>query len=189
MSIVISSQFDAGNIECIDCSKAGDIRLRIRPDAGDVFFQWFYFRMTAPSQQRYSLVIENAGATSYPDGWDNYRVVASYDQKSWFRTDTSYVDGKLNFEIDTKSDVVWFAYFTPYSMERHQRQIARAAATPGVFIESLGSTLDGRSIDLVRIGNPDAALKIWAVIFTACSMITPCRVPYWNKPFFMWYPI
>ena len=105
MSISISSQFDGGNIECTSCNSSEDIRLKILPDAGGGFYQWFYFRMTAPAGNTYRLHIDNAATSSYPDGWKNYQVVASYDQTEWFRTDTTYDNGVLEFSIQTTSDV------------------------------------------------------------------------------------
>ena len=60
MSIVISSHFDGGNIQCTDCDRADNIRLKIEVDEGGEFYQWFYFRMTAPAGSRYQLHIDNA---------------------------------------------------------------------------------------------------------------------------------
>ena len=163
MSVVISNQFDGGNIECISCENPDNVRLNITPDAGGEFFQWFYFRMTAPAGNRYQLRIENAGSSSYPDGWKDYRVVASYDHNEWFRIDTQYIDGELQFALQTESDVVWFAYFEPYSLEQHTKLIAQCAIDSRVSVESLGKTHDGRDIDLIRIGDREKPLKIWAI--------------------------
>ena len=88
MSIVINSHFDGGNIRCTDCDRADNIRLNIEADEGGEFYQWFYFRMTAQAGCRYQLHIDNAGTSSYPKGWNDYRVVASYDRQDWLRIDT-----------------------------------------------------------------------------------------------------
>lgn len=119
--------------------------------------------MTAIAGQSYTLHIENASDSSYPKGWDNYRIVTSGNQQDWFRIPTEYENGSLRFTINPASDVVWFAYFTPYPMQRHQQLIAKTAAVPNVALQSLGTTLDGRSIDLLRIGDPNASLKIWSI--------------------------
>ena len=42
----ISANFDAGNIEVISLEDKQDVQLKIRPDFGDEFFQWFNFRLT-----------------------------------------------------------------------------------------------------------------------------------------------
>ena len=36
----------------------------------------------------------NAGKTTYPNGWTEYQVVASYDNQEWFRVPTKF-DGKV----------------------------------------------------------------------------------------------
>lgn len=163
MSISINACFDGGNIQCLQCDTRDNIRLKILPDAGHEFFQWFYFRLTAERGHEYTLCIENAGDSSYPKGWENYQVVASSDRENWFRINTEFENGKLVFKTQLSSDVMWFAYFTPYSMQRHQRLIARIASADGVSLESLGTTNDGRSLDLLRIGDPQAPLKLWAI--------------------------
>ncbi len=163
MAVVISSQFDGGNIECLSCDSADNIRLNIVPDAGGEFYQWFYFRMTATAGNHYQLHIDNAGSSSYPNGWKDYRVVASYDRKEWFRIDTSFSNDVLSFSLNTDSDTVWFAYFTPYSLQRHDDLIARCAVSSKAAVEVIGKTLDGRDIDLIRIGSVEKPLKIWAI--------------------------
>jgi len=161
--VVISDQFDGGNIECVSCDRADNIRLNIKPDAGDAFYQWFYFRLTGSAGQRYTLNIENAGTSSYPDGWKNYRVVASYDQTEWFRTETDYRDGVLSFSIEAQSDVIWFAYFAPYSLQQHNALISQCATDERVSVEVLGKTHDGRDIDLLCIGDKNKPVRIWAI--------------------------
>ncbi len=163
MSIVISSQFDGGNIECVACENAEDIRLKISHDVGGEFYQWFFFRMTATSGNRYQLHIDNAGSSSYPNGWKDYRVVASYDRDDWFRIETQYTDGVLSFALDAEADTVWFAYFAPYTLQRHDDLIAACSIDHKTSVEVLGKTLDGRDIDLIRIGSRDKPLKIWAI--------------------------
>ena len=84
MSFSINSNFDGGNIEILNCDSADNIRLQIGKDEGDQFFQWFYFRLNGNADTRYTLHIENAHASSYPQGRDGYRVVASFDRDHWF---------------------------------------------------------------------------------------------------------
>ena len=163
MSVSISSAFDGGNIEVLDCQSDDNIRLNIVPDAGGEFYQWFYFRMTSVSGNSYQLHIDNAGSSSYPDGWKDYRVVASYDQLEWFRADTDYNDDVLSFTLCADSEVVWFAYFAPYSMVRHHQLISHCACDSRASVSVLGNTCDGRDIDLIRIGDPDKPLKIWSI--------------------------
>lgn len=161
--IVISSGFDGGNIECLSSEDPENIRLNIAHDAGGEFYQWFYGKLTGTRGQKYILHIENAGSSSYPDGWKDYNVVTSYDQVEWFRTSTDYQDGVLTFSITAESDVIWFAYFAPYTLHQHHSLISRCAARPNVSAQVLGKTLDGRDIDLLQIGDANKPLKIWSI--------------------------
>ena len=163
MSIAINSKFDGGNIECLRCEHADDIRLKISPDQGGQFFQWFYFRLTGEANVRYTLHIDNAHESSYPKGWQDYRVVASFDRQHWFRCDTEYTDGVLSFSVLADSNDVWFAYFTPYSMHRHDDFVASLSVNERVSTEVIGYTVEGRTMDLLVIGNPDMPRKIWAI--------------------------
>jgi len=160
MSIEISSQFDSGNIEVIDSSRADNIRLRIRPDFNGEFLQWFHFRVHGVRDLALTLKIENAGACSYAGGWPGYRCVASYDRQNWFRiAGTDYDDGTLNIAFTPEADTVWLAYFEPYSQERHLDFIGRCQASGLARVERIGTSLQGRDLDCVRIG--DGPRQVW----------------------------
>ena len=97
--------------------------------------------------------ITNAGSASFPSGWQGYRVCASYDRKRWFRVaNTEYKAGVLRWVLRSTRDTVWFAYFAPYSYERHQDLVGRCALAPSATVTVLGSTLAGRPLDLVTVG-------------------------------------
>lgn len=155
MSLHVSSAFDGGNIEVRDRSRPDDLRLAIRPDHGSDHFQWFCFRTVGGRGQDLRMVIENAADASFTTGWKDYRACASYDLEEWFRVPTSYRNGELVIEHRPERDACTYAYFAPYSLERHRSLIARAAGRAHVSV--VGRTVDGRDIDLVRIGEPDTA--------------------------------
>jgi murein tripeptide amidase MpaA len=90
-------------------------------------------------------------------------VVASRDRSHWFRVPTSYDNGVLEVELTADSDSLWFAYFEPYSFERHLDLLGRISASPRAALRSLGKTVDGRDLDMLVIGNEDAAKKIWVI--------------------------
>jgi len=163
MTITINSKFDGGNIKCVSSEHADNIRLEINRDEGGEFFQWFYFRLTADANIRYTLHIDNAQASSYPKGWEGYQVVASFDRQQWFRCETEYTDGVLSFSLQTTSNDVWFAYFTPYSTYQHDQLIATLSTRNCVSTEVIGQTVEGRNMDLVVIGNPAMKKKVWAI--------------------------
>ena len=115
MSLTIDSDFDGGNIRCLAARAPDRIRLEIVPDAGGEFFQWFYFSVRGAAGKDCVLRIENAGGVTYPDGWRDYRAVASEDGETWPRVATEY-DGKvLTIRQRPVGDEVRFAYFAPLS--------------------------------------------------------------------------
>ena len=91
--MMISSRFDGGNIECIDCSDPAAVTLEIRKDNQSDFYQWFYFRASGVGDLECRYLIRNAAGAAYTRGWENYQAVASYDREFWFRVPTRY-DGE-----------------------------------------------------------------------------------------------
>ncbi len=160
----ISSHFDSGNIEVIDQRDPSAVRLRIRRDAGQDHFQWFHFRITGARGTRLTLRIENAGEASYPEGFHDYRAAVTYDRVHYGRADTQF-DGKVLTIYDTpRLDTVYYSYFAPYSLERHADLVGWTASQPHVEYERLGASVEGRDMDLLRIGRPDVGKKICWII-------------------------
>lgn len=156
MSIHISSAFDAGAIEVVRADEAHAIDLRLRKDSHADIAQWFYFRLQGARGQRCKLRFLNAAEAAYPEGWKNYQAVASYDREHWFRVPTAF-DGKVMTISHTPlHDSIHYAYFEPYSWERHLSLLARAQLSPRARIVHLGRTIDGRDLDMVTIGDLEA---------------------------------
>lgn len=162
--IQVSSAFDGGNIECDKSDDPSDIQLRIRQDTHAEFFQWFYFRLSGAKGSDCVMRLKNAKDASYVHGWENYRAVASYDRKNWFRVDTAYQDGELKISHKPEFNSVYYAYFAPFSMERHADLIARSALSPKVWPSVLGTTADGQDMDLLTIGETgDDKKNFWLI--------------------------
>ena len=161
----ISSTFDAGAIEVVRLDDPAAIRLRLRQDNAADFHQWFHFRLMGAAGTAVRMVFENAATAAYPDGWRDYRCVASYDRQHWFRiASTHYENGELIVEHTPERDSVYYAYFEPYSHERHLDMIARAAMSPSARVRRLGSTVDGRDLDLVVVGDDQPGrAPIWII--------------------------
>ena len=160
----ISSNFDAGAISVIDSADSQNIRLALRGDNAASFSQWFYFRLQGAAYQPCRIRIENAGQSSYPEGWEDYQATASYDRSNWFRVPTHYEDGVLTIEHTPLAGSVYYAYFEPYSHEQHLNLLGDAQGSGLCQIDDLGSTAQGRDINLLTIGHQAASdLKIWII--------------------------
>ena len=160
----ISRNFDAGAISVIDSADSQNIRLALRGDNAASFSQWFYFRLQGAAYQPCRIRIENAGQSSYPEGWEDYQATASYDRSNWFRVPTRYEDGVLTIEHTPLAGSVYYAYFEPYSHEQHLNLLGDAQGSGLCQIDDLGSTAQGRDINLLTIGHQAASdLKIWII--------------------------
>ena len=163
MTIKISQNFDAGAIEIVDVSNVENIELNLRSDSHADIKQWFYFRLQGARDQEATIRILNAGDATYADGWVDYRAVASYDRENWFRVETEF-DGKvMTIKHTPETNSVYYAYFEPYSWERHLSMLGNVEQSELVSVEDLGSTVDGRDINVVVVGDPAAKKKVWII--------------------------
>ncbi len=162
-SLHISSQFDSGNIIVLNKENPEYIQLEIKKDIESVFYQWFHFRVNGAEGQPLGLHITNAPGSSYVEGWENYRAVASYDREEWFRVNTTYNGSELVIHHTPEYNTVYYAYFAPYSMERHHDLIAWAQQSRVVTVETLGDTLDGQPLDMLKIGHGENKKACWVI--------------------------
>lgn len=150
--MLINSQFDSGNICVLSLKSPTDIQLSINKDKGSDFYQWFHFKLHTTSFIPHKLTINDLAASAYPEGWKGYQAVASYDRETWFRIDTHFTGNELVMEVTPEHDSIYFAYFAPYSYERHLDLIADAQTHFDCQHELLGLTDDGREMNLLIVG-------------------------------------
>lgn len=167
--ISISSQFDSGAIDVISVADARDIQVRIRKDNAADFAQWFYFALHGAEHVPVVVRFMNAGQCAYPDGWEGYQVVASYDRQNWFRIDTQFDGSVMTARLTPETECVYLAYFEPYSYEQHLDLLGSACASSHVTQIRLGGTLDGRDMSVLRITDSSAPTpeverkKVWLI--------------------------
>lgn len=158
----ITSNFDSGNIEVVSAEQIDDIQLKIRKDNRSEFYQWFHFRLQCDSFEPHTLKITNVNTSAYPGGWADYKAVASYDRETWFRVDTEYNGSELVIKHYPEAASCYFAYFAPYSYERHQDLLSQAQNSGWTQLVDLGETLDGRDMSMLIVGEPEEGKKkIW----------------------------
>ena len=150
--------------------------------------QWFYFRVDgAMTGARAYFTILNGGEASLrnklytylrgrrlaslpgesaeaPEEWPDSDVVYSYDRKSWRRCLDTACDessGHLSWSLLAEADRVWFAYFAPYSMQRHDKLLDMCEANRPGSVREFGRSLDDRALHLVVVGR--GPLKCWVI--------------------------
>ena len=163
--IAINAAFDSGNIEVLSIDGAS-ARLSIPRDNHSEFYQWFHFRVSGAAGRELVLKIGDLNASAYPAGWTDYNACVSEDREYWGRAPSTFDKdedgGTLTIRYTPASDLTWFAYFAPYSMERHHDLIAQAAGSDGVAYRCLGTTLDGQPLDCLEMGEGETQVWLYA---------------------------
>ena len=163
MTIDISSTFDSGAIDVVATAE-DSAELRIRHDlksdgSRGEFLQWFHFRVSGAERSGAILQVTNAGESTYPGGWQDYRAMASVDRNRWLRMPTRF-DGKvLTIELPP-APATYVAYFEPFSWDRHLALLADCVAR-GARQRRLGSSLQGRDLDELMIGQ--GVQPVWII--------------------------
>jgi murein tripeptide amidase MpaA len=164
----IQAQFDGGNIEYIGVDTLKKtVLLNIKDDCNANEKQWFYFSATEVKNINYTYQICNAFDVSYPEAWATCSIVASYDQKEWFRVSTLYDGQSLKFLHLSRNETVYFALFAPYSYQQHQQLINKSLRHEHCKLIESGLSIKGKNIDLLRIDTdkPECCekLSIWVI--------------------------
>jgi len=164
MPIVISSVFDSGAVDvvAIDGNVAElHIRRDLRADGtpGE-FLQWFHFRVSGAERSGATLRFTNAGATTYPAGWQDYRAVASTDRARWTRLPTHFDGTTMTIDVLPAQGPTYVAYFEPYSWERHLSLVADSVSR-GARQQRLGASLLGRDLDALVVGT--GGRSVWII--------------------------
>jgi murein tripeptide amidase MpaA len=158
----ITANFDSGNISVVKLNTPDDIQVEIQKDHQSDFYQWFHFRLQTQAQVEHNITINNAGGAAYTEGWDGYQAVASYDRENWFRVKTSYDGTKLTINHVPECDSIFYAYFAPYSYDRHLDLLHSCQQSFDCQLVDLGETLDGRDMSVLVVGEPGEGKKnIW----------------------------
>ncbi len=164
-SIAIDAEFDSGNIEVLSIT-GNTAELAIPKDHMSEFAQWFHFRVACSAGEELTLKIKGLKKSAYPGGWPDYDACVSEDREFWARATSSFdndeADGTLTIRYTPASNIAWFAYFAPYSMERHHDLVSEAAACEGVELLRLATTLDGQPLDCLEMGEGDLTVWLYA---------------------------
>jgi murein tripeptide amidase MpaA len=164
MTVRISSGFDSGAIDVVSESDVGDLQVRLRADSHADFRQWFHFRLQGAGGTPVRIRFLDAAQATYVEGWRGYQAVASYDRERWFRVPTTFDGRELAIAHVPERDSVYYAYFEPYSWERHLALLGRVDGSRIARVRDLGPTVEGRDMSLVVAGEEGAGRKaLWII--------------------------
>lgn len=161
----INAAFDSGNI-IVNSIDGATASLSIRKDKDSDFLQWFHFRVACAAGEEIKLRITGLESSAYPGGWPDYNACVSEDRDYWGRAPSTYDKaedgGTLTISYTPASDLCWFAYFAPYSMERHHDLVADISGHEGVDYRCLGHSIEGQPIDCLEMGDGDVQVWLYA---------------------------
>lgn len=161
-SLIINSDFDSGNARIVSATSPHDIQVAIKNDTNvPNYAQWFCFTLTTTKSQNYKITITNLDQTAYPEAWDGYQACLSTDGKNWVRAKTTRLEKNLCIEFRAEASQTTVSYYAAYPYSRHQALIQSLKDKPLFTVEVLGKTPQGRSLDLVSIGQ--GPKKIWFI--------------------------
>jgi murein tripeptide amidase MpaA len=170
----VSAAIPNGSIDVVVAEDPSDVRLKLRVDAGDSpFLYYFHFRVAGArgTPCRFSLLnaaevlkTRLASHANLEGRWSNTGVMASYDRRDWFRVPLTERDGVVSWSHTPERDHVYFAMWPPYSAERRLDLLGELQMSSRVRLEVLGRSVGGRDMDLVTIGEPAPGRRICWII-------------------------
>ena len=90
--------------------------------------------------------------------------VVSYDDVTWQALAgerSEHPDFAIEFTIELKGEVTHFAHVVPYTSTMLQRRLDAVRGHSQVRIYQMGATVEGRPLEMVELGNPDAPDQVF----------------------------
>jgi hypothetical protein len=85
----------------------------------------------------------------------------SLDHETWIPFDTEFIEGnKLRFDLTMEQEKIYIARAIPYCLSDLASFLQSIQTHPQVEIETIGKTVEGRPLEMVRVGNPTAPHRV-----------------------------
>ncbi|MCX5685646.1 MAG: M14-type cytosolic carboxypeptidase [Planctomycetota bacterium] len=85
----------------------------------------------------------------------------SHDGRKWTVIPTEKLEGNLiRFRVHMESDSLYVARVEPYRLSDLERLLAEIRGHPLVEVTPIGSTVEGRPLEIIRVGRPDAPHRV-----------------------------
>ncbi len=162
MAMIVDDDVCSGNVTVVSAQEAS-VMVAPDPDPDGEHCQWFAFRCMDDEREG-GLVRLDARSLTWPEALEDYRVFASYDGKPWKRDEAVFSQDEECLDWWHPSGVreARYALWEPYPVERRARLMARMRRAHGASVTELGRSLDGTSIDAVRLSGGDKVLWVIA---------------------------
>jgi hypothetical protein len=126
----------------------------------------WYFQIQAEPGSDLTLVLKNFeniynGSKEIPVS-DTTNCLISEDGINWAAIPTELISGyRLKFQVHMKSDRLYVASVEPYSLSDLEKLKTEISQNPIVEISTIGKTVEGRPLEIIRVGNPDAPYSVF----------------------------
>ena len=85
----------------------------------------------------------------------------SHDGRKWTAIPTEKLEGNLiRFRVHMDADSLYVARLEPYRLSDLERLLADIRGNPLVEVTSIGRTVEGRPLEIIRVGRPDAPHRV-----------------------------
>ncbi len=125
----------------------------------------WHFQIHAPAGTELKLVLENFdniwnGHPGSPIS-DRTNCYLSSDGTNWSAVPIrKTADNKLEFSVHMEGPTLTLARLEPYRLSDLDRLLAEIRPHPAVEIQPIGKTSEGRPLEIVRVGRPDAPFRV-----------------------------
>ncbi|HEY1061731.1 MAG TPA: M14-type cytosolic carboxypeptidase [Daejeonella sp.] len=126
----------------------------------------WHFKLEADSGSEITIILKN-----FENVWNGIKGVPvsektncliSKDGKNWSVIPADFISGnRLKFTVPMKSDQMYVASVEPYRISDLDKLLTEIRGKPQVEIMKVGNTAEGRPLEIIRIGNPDAIFSVF----------------------------
>lgn len=126
----------------------------------------WHFKLEADSGSEITIILKN-----FENVWNGIKGVPisektncliSKDGKNWSVIPADFISGnRLKFTVPMKSDQMYVASVEPYRISDLDKLLTEIRGKPQVEIMKVGNTAEGRPLEIIRIGNPDAPFSVF----------------------------
>lgn len=157
--VEINDQFDGGSIDCVSVN-AQTARLRLRSDRNAEFFQWFWFQIRDVRGNPIHIELDIRNASF--GGLTDYSPFIRSPSGNWERRSALTRNGVLYLTLPQSIGWTDIAYFQPYTWSDYRNFADGLQLETSARIDQLGSSIEGRSIDRIRIeGTASKGKAVW----------------------------
>jgi uncharacterized repeat protein (TIGR02543 family) len=168
--LMIDDNFDSGSIgtySVLGNEISFNMVLETLTPTGEQYAYWTYFKVTNTMDEEVTFRVTNAADVPFlASTIREAQMVYSYDGDTWSRiTAHSYSSGVYTFTQSFTSNEVYIATFFPFPYAEMQSFVSTVDASEWVEKTVLGSSEQGRDINLLTITNPSIPLADKTVIY------------------------